>query len=163
MAVQRLILDSLEDENFELIAIHCSLAPYRLAYLINKHLDIKLARTSKDVLFDFKDTTASFQRYTYYDEFSDVTFDLITNIHKSEAEISTGNTSNLFEEDSKKMFVKQLIPEYKSVDFFIKVTSESDQFLAKSLLSKLQNITQIITAYSIDKSGLKSKNNLIFE
>lgn len=163
MAVQRLVLDSFDDEDYELIAIHCSLPPYRLAFLINKYLGIKLARTEDDVLFNFQDTIASFQLYKYEDEFRYNTYNLITNIFRVEQQIGPNDAFNLFNTVEKRTIAKYLIPEYKSVDFFLKITSETDQIFTKNFLSRLQGITQIVTAYTVDYTQLKSKNNLIFE
>ena len=56
---------------------------------------------------------------------------------------------------------RHLIPEYKDVDYFIKI--EHDDDLNEALLLKeLMTIPKIITAYSLDADILKSRNNLIF-
>lgn len=163
MAVQRLVLDSFDDEDYELIALHCSLSPYRLAFLINKHLNIQLARTREDVLFNFDDAIANFQLYKYVDEYQYNAYHLITNVFKAEQQLSSSTTLDLFDTVERQMLAKYFIPEYKSVDFFLKIASETDQFFTKNLITRLQSIPQVVTAYTVDYTQLKSKNNLIFE
>ncbi len=45
MGVHKLLVDDFEDTNYTLLAIHCDLEDYRLAYLLNQHLATRLART----------------------------------------------------------------------------------------------------------------------
>ena len=53
MAVHKLVLDDfLEEASYTLIAIHCTIEDFRLAYLLNKHLGINLTRKTSDL--DFK-------------------------------------------------------------------------------------------------------------
>ena len=54
-----------------------------------------------------------------------------------------------------------LIPEYKKVNYFLKIDNET-VYNEKLILNKIQEIPQVITAYSIDADQLKSKDNLIF-
>ena len=42
MKGNKLILDTVFEDEFKLIAIHCSLEPYRIAYFVNKQLKLKL-------------------------------------------------------------------------------------------------------------------------
>ena len=80
---------------------------------------------------------------------------LISNSTKEETTSSNGLP--LFTET--KTF---LIPEKKSIDFFIKISGEVDiQFITKTI-KKIIEVNQVITSYQIDKNTLKSKNFLIF-
>ena len=54
MLAHKLVLDDF-DNPFKLIAIHCSSEDYKLAFLLNRHLNLKLARTRKD--HDFTSNT----------------------------------------------------------------------------------------------------------
>ena len=58
MAVHKLVLDDVfEEALYTLIAIHCTVEDYRLAYLLNKYLGINLVRKSKDLDYN-KDKSA---------------------------------------------------------------------------------------------------------
>jgi lipocalin len=54
-----------------------------------------------------------------------------------------------------------LIPERKEVDYFVKI-EDQDQSDLNELIQKIKSIPDIVTAYSLDYTGLKSKQNLIF-
>ena len=50
MAALKLVLDDAFDYDFSLIALHCSLESYRLAFMINKYAHLRLKR-AKDIDF----------------------------------------------------------------------------------------------------------------
>ena len=61
MAIKKLVLDDfLEEETFSLIGIHCTIEDYRLAYLLNKTLELKLVRQANDIDNNNNKTTFSF-------------------------------------------------------------------------------------------------------
>ena len=84
MAIHKLFEDDFEEDNYTLIAIHCSIEDYRLAYLLNTNLDLKLARKWEDL--DYNYLEASFSIYEWNDEENFVTWNLVTNISKKEVE-----------------------------------------------------------------------------
>ena len=55
-----------------------------------------------------------------------------------------------------------LIPEKKSIDYFLKLEGCNNPLFIKNLINDLNNIDQIITSYSIEPNSLKSKDHLIF-
>lgn len=160
MAVHKLILDDVFDEaSYTLIAIHCSLEDYRLAYLLNKHLGITLYRKPSDL--DFKKGQVSYSIYEWEDKKQLITWSLVSNICKTQ-ELQEANYKSLFDNQEKITKTFQLIPEYKTVNYFLKIDSEFSFNKEKYILDSILNIYQIATAYSIDSSQLKSKENLIF-
>ncbi|WP_160114780.1 IPExxxVDY family protein [Aquimarina sp. AU474] len=163
MAIQRLVLDTITDDDYELIAIHCSLAPYRLAFLLNKHLNLKLFRKNKDVNFEYDDVVANFPLYQYDDLFQYNTYNLLGNKFKTKTEPNQSAPQGLFATSEDSYVTKYLIPELKNVDYFLKIETESSMFSSKPMLTHMLTVTQIITAYPVDHTELKSKNNLIFE
>ncbi len=53
MGVHKLVLDDFtEDLSFSLIGIHCNLEDYKLAYILNKSLEINLRRKETDLQFN---------------------------------------------------------------------------------------------------------------
>lgn len=163
MAIQRLVLDSIFEDAYELMAIHSSLPPHRLAFLLNKYVDIRLSRTKNDVLLNNKGISASFPLFQYEDVFQYCTFSLVRNTCKTQNTLNSTNNNQLFTMMEESSVITYLIPEYKSVDYFLKIETETNQFFTKSLTSTLLSIPQVITAYAVDCNQLKSKNNLIFE
>lgn len=159
MAFHKLLVDDFYDDTYKLIAIHCSLEDYRLAYLINKNLDIHLKRKDEDL--DFKYLKASYSFFEWNNDEQYVTWNLISNVCKKEQD-SLYSTGTLFETNEKIMKTFYLISEYKKVDYFIKISDETESVNEKLVLNKLQAIPQIITSYTVDPLKIKSKDHLIF-
>ncbi|MBW1298888.1 IPExxxVDY family protein [Aquimarina litoralis] len=164
MAIQRLVLDTILDDDYELIAVHSSLAPYRLAFVLNKYMDLRLFRKKEDVNFEYDMYTANFPLFQYHDHFRYNTYSLLGNKFKTKIKSDTIATEGLFASTATDRAISEyLIPELKNVDYFLKIEAETSQFSSKSLIANLLTIPQIVTAYTVDYTQLKSKNNLIFE
>ncbi|SHG86026.1 IPExxxVDY family protein [Winogradskyella jejuensis] len=159
MALHKLLVDDFYDETYVLIAIHCRLEDYRLAYMINKFLAINLERKEKDL--DLNYTSSSYPVYEWYNAANDITWNLIANICRKEEE-SVTSSGVLFNDDKQITKTYNLIPELKQVDFFIKISNDTRQVNEKLIISKLQSIPHIITSYTVDLSKVKSKEHLIF-
>lgn len=159
MAVHKLLVDDFQDDCFILLAIHCSVEDYRLAYLLNKELQINLQRNPKDL--DYKYTSASYAIYEWEDEKQQVTWNLVSNICKKEEETLT-STGTLFENPQRIVRQYNLVPEYKKVNFLLKIENDFNAVNERLIIDKIQKIPQIITVYGIATENLKSSNNLIF-
>ena len=161
MAVQRLVLDSIAEDSYELIAIHSAIASHRIAFLINKYTGLQLYRAKEDVSIAKRERQFDFPLYRYKDIFEYRMYYLLVNsLEISEPEVSRAY-EGLFQNN---LIVKDyLIPEMKKVDYFLKIEMETDRTSANSFLSKLLSIPQILTAYLVESNQLKSKNLLIFE
>ncbi|WP_147677706.1 IPExxxVDY family protein [Algibacter pacificus] len=160
MAVHKLILDDVFDNVLcTLIAIHCTLEDYRLAYLLNKELKIKLARRIDDL--DLNNGKSNYSIFEWEDKKHLTTWNLVSNSCKTEVfqEVSFGS---LFDNQEKIIKTTHLIPEYKRVNFFLKIENEFSLSREKYIIDSILKISQIATAYSIDINQLKSKDNLIF-
>lgn len=161
MAIHKLFEDDFEEDNYTLIAIHCSTEDYRLAYLLNTNLNLKLARKQEDLDYNYME--ASFSIYEWDDEENFVTWNLVANTSKKEVEQMASAGSLFSDQKGKRTISKYLIPEQKKVDFFVKISSENYLKSSKIIISKINAIAEVITAYSVNPKQLKSKNNLIFE
>ena len=160
MALHKLFVDDFKDEQFTLLAIHCALDDFRMAYLLNKHLNIGLKRKDHDL--DFEYTEASFSIYEWEDEDQFMTWYLTSNVCKKEENTLTSSGS-LFENSNKIIKTHNLIPEYKNVNYMLKIENEGNLFSEKKTISKIQEIPQVVTVYSVDTTQLKSIENLIFD
>jgi len=159
MALHKLQVDDFYDDSYTLIAIHCRLDDYRLAYLLNKHLELRLERKEQDI--DFKYLESSYSIFEWDNETEYMLWNLISNVCKKE-EDSLLSSGTLFDDNEKVLKTFYLIPEYKKVDFFLKISEESHSFDENLILNKLKNIPQIITSYTVDPLKIKSKDHLIF-
>ena len=160
MAVRKLVLDDFfDEEQYILIGIHCTLEDYRLAYLLNKYLEINLLRKPEDL--DFDKRKSAYSIFEWEDSKHLKTWSLVSNICKRE-ELNKTTYTSLFETQEPIIKTYNLIPEYKQVNFFLKIENEYNDSKEKYIVKQILSIPQIVTAYSIDTSQLKSKANLIF-
>lgn len=162
MLAHKLGLDDFADQPFKLIAIHCSVEEYKLAFLLNKHLSLRLARVRKDIDFHFKSVEVLFALYKFSDELHYCDFYLISN--KCQGKFKTkAELGSLFEEEEMTANISFLLPEFQKADFFLKIVDETDSVKEQLLIGKIKEISQIATAYIIDPDQIKSKENLIFD
>ena len=159
MALHKLILEDIEDVSYTLIAIHCNLEDFRVAYLLNKFLNIGLKRKSEDL--DFADRKASFSLFEWKDKEQLTTWNLISNVSKTEEE-EILNKNSLFSVPNKIIRTHHLIPEYTRVNYFLKIVNDGSLLNEKTIISNIQKIPQVVTVYNVDATKLKSKDNLIF-
>lgn len=152
--MQLLTID-LEDD-YSLIGIHSTEEDYRLAYLLNSYLKIKLTRFKHHL--DFKNSTAVFPLFEYKDGENYINYYLINN--KFTELVDNQHKEGLF--GGNYSTTSYLIPEKKKVDFFLKIEGCNNEDFIQNLVNDLNKINQIITSYSIEPITLKSKENLIF-
>lgn len=158
--MHKLLVDDFYDASFSLLAIHCRLEDYRLAYLLNKHLGLRLERKPKDL--DYKYFAASYSIYEWENTRLDTVWNLVSNICKKE-EAALQSSGSLFENPTPVIRTFNLLPELKTVDYLIKVSNEHRFFNEKHILNTIQTIPQVITSYSIDIDQIKTKDHLIFD
>ncbi|MCH9661841.1 MAG: IPExxxVDY family protein [Bacteroidetes bacterium] len=161
MAVHKIILDDDLGEEYSLLAIHCSEEPFKLAFLLNKYLQLRLKRQAADLEFIVDDTAASFPIFEFVDEFQYTTYYLVSNKCKLKV-AQEENAGGLFATLSERTVTKTLLPEFKNVDFFLKIESDFDQVPLRKNIALLNEINQVISAYTVDNESIKSQHHLIF-
>ncbi|MDB2426326.1 IPExxxVDY family protein [Flavobacteriaceae bacterium] len=158
MALHKLLVDDFDDLNYSLLAVHCEMEDFRLAYFLNQSLATRLSRTKEDL--DFLTSLATFSVFEWSNPLLQTDWHLIkNNCLVEKVAVSKG----LFLETNDKSWVKHsLIPEHNSVDYLLKIDNGGGFINEKEILNKIQKISKVSTAYSIDVSQLKSKEHLIF-
>ncbi len=160
MAVHKLILDdTFDDTAYSLIAIHCRLEDFRAAYLLNKHLGICLGRRASDL--DAKNGQASYAIFEWEDEKQLITWSLVSNICKTQA-VQQTHYKSLFDNHETITKTFHLLPEYKTVNYFMKIEGGLSAQKERTVTETILSIPQVATAYSVDSGQLKFKDNLIF-
>lgn len=152
----------LEEEmlsSFSLIAIHTNLLSSQLAYLINQELRYRLVRDAEDLSFSKQNRQFCYLKFTYEDEANHNYISLIgnKNIPSTSKELLVPVLlSDIVEE------VNFLIPEYKKVDYFLKIESDDNSVSLQDIIKKIGAIAHVHMVYELDHTDLKSINNLIF-
>jgi hypothetical protein len=162
MAVHKLYIEEFEEEDYHIIAIHTSLEDYRLAYFLNRNLGIRLTKNELDIQSQVKGRTTSFARFSFGDNEKIINWDLVQNKNEVEG-IENVVSQDLFS-NTKNVFLSSayLLPEYKKVDFFLKIENAENEIDITEIVSKISTIDGVKMTYGVDKNKIKSKNNLIF-
>ncbi len=162
MAVLKILLDDDFGDDFSLIAIHCSEEAYKMAYSINKHLNLRLRRMSTDLEFSEDQGKMSFPIFEFEDQFQYTTYYLVSNKCKINVR-QQGNPGGLFGGAiSERVVTKNLLPEFKNADFFLKIETDFDRVPLRKNLALINDIEEVISAYEIEPNQIKSNSNLIF-
>jgi hypothetical protein len=162
MGIHKLDLGEFDEIDYYLIAIHTSLEDYRLAYFINQNLPINLSKNDNEIQINIKEGETNFSRFYYFDVENVISWNLIQN--KSEViQQKKGNSQNLFSNITMEVATKVfLLPEFKKVDYFLKIENTEDIIDISKIQSILNKIDSISAIYTVETSQIKSKNNLIF-
>ncbi|MCR6640929.1 MAG: IPExxxVDY family protein [Sporocytophaga sp.] len=142
MKTTKLVVDY--EYDFEFFAIISSVKAHKLAWSINKVLNINLCK-QEDIKLDFiKDWKLVITNYIYEKEYS--VFRLLKN-------------RSCESENLPKPF---LVPELKEYDYFIHMSGEVMLFETAELFEKLKELQIVQYVKKIEVNKLKSKENLIF-
>jgi hypothetical protein len=161
MVLHKLHINEFDETDYQLIAIHTTLEDYRLAYFLNQKLPVLLAKSKNDIAIYHKEAKATIPHFFYEDETAEITWNLVPN--QTEIEISQENSNDLFNNQSASITTKiYLLPEFKKVDFLLKIEPSETNKNIQNTIAKLNTIDKITTVYIIDNDQIKSKNNLIF-
>ncbi|MCL7762095.1 IPExxxVDY family protein [Polaribacter sp. Z014] len=156
MQVHALEMDDFCEEEYSLIGIHSTLEDYKLAYLLNKNLNTRFYKAKENLEFVIEEKKASFSIYNYENKEYDYDWFLIANSYRRENQTAANQLLLTLETKT------YLIPEKKKVDFFLKICGDLEYEFVLKTINSIKNIDNVITAFSIDKNTLKSKDFLIF-
>ncbi|MEI7594272.1 MAG: IPExxxVDY family protein [Bacteroidota bacterium] len=141
--MKKYTLDAEYDFDFFMIAICSQIKDYRLAWFINKTLEINFEKTDNHCVFIRKadPEPSEFSMYIYNEEENHSQFILLSN-HSE-----TGD----------------LLIELKQFDYFIIINGTLFDEQNDSILKAVRSINSVLLVKEIEPSLLKSKNNLIFD
>ncbi|SKB68436.1 IPExxxVDY family protein [Daejeonella lutea] len=129
------------DLDFVLVAITAQLKDYMFCYKINKQLGIDFSKINDlEMLFSADQELFYFSRYFYLSAESETEYYILAN-----------KGSEGF-----------LVPEMRTVDFFLLIRNYIDQEDLKRIISGINKIPEVLVAAEVDPKKLKSKENLIF-
>lgn len=163
MANLKLTLDDDMDEAYSLVAIHCSEEEYKLAYLLNAHLGTRFKRRNVDLDFSNEGLVATYPIYDFEDVHKYNSYHLVANRCRVEEAEILGAIGLFATGVSEKAKTHYLLPEFKKVDYFLKIFSDFKTFPLVKIVSEINEIKQVISAYAVEMDDIKSKNNLIFD
>ncbi len=162
MGALKLLLNEFDAIDYHLIAIHSMVEDYRLAFFINKLFEVNLSRCEFDLQVKQKKGNSSFSRFEFNEESKDLNWNLLKNKDSIEI-IEVNNNKDLFSQSNIKFKSKAyFLPEFKNVDYFLKIEIAETKININKIVSKVNTIQQVTAVYEVDINKIKSKNNLIF-
>ena len=162
MAIHKLDFGEFDEIDYHLIAIHTSLEDYRLAFFINQKLPINLSKNKNEIQINIKEGETKFSSFYYHDVKKAMSWNLVQN--KNEViQQKNDNSQNLFSNISLEVSTKvYLLPEFKKVDYFLKIENMEDTMKVEEIQAILNTIQSISVVYTVETNKIKAKNNLIF-
>ena len=145
-------------ENYHLIAIHSDLDEFRLAFFLNKKLNIGLKRKNNDIYFSEQD--ASYSSYEFLDDTKYLKWIFFSN-KSLVSEKSPDEDLSLFAQESTALNKMNLLSQQKSVDYFLIIENIANKTYIDKVLKKISEISGVITSFLSDNK-LENKENLIF-
>lgn len=130
-----------DDFNFDLIGLCSHQSDYRVCWSINEHLGLHLSKSLEPFMVSGKkgEVISSHSFFEWYDENDAVEYFLIKNKYNTQF----------------------LIPEKSQIDYFL-VIREAGIVEVDDFLTKIKEISGILTAFIFDPGELKSGSKLIF-
>lgn len=159
MAVRKIIFQEEEPLHYHLLAIHSVLTDYRLAFFLNKHLNIELKRAFDDLDISLQDGFYSF--FQYEDEDNLLNWNLISNSSYTNVKNEI-KESLLFKNTQVELKKFKLMNELSQVDFFLKIEYHTDHININQIIKSINEIPNIISVYSLNLNNIKNKENLNF-
>ncbi len=140
-ALSKFTLDVKYDFEFILLGISCHEKDYRISWALREKLEIDLCR-GEDLNISSKKAgeAGSYAVFECLNEDNDSAIFLVSNRCDSSF----------------------LIPEQRSCDYFLVARGGYDEENKEEMLQKIREIPFVLTAFSIDPSSLRSRQNLIF-
>lgn len=141
MKIKKLIVDY--EYDFELYGIATAIKDYKLAWLVNKQLNLSLVR-AEDYVVEINKEENEIINYTQITENEEV------RLFRNKAAI----------QDQKPQ--SYLVPEMKHFDYFIMVSGIIHTFTTDDFLPELRKIEGLQLINQIDIDKLKSRDNFLF-
>jgi len=157
----RLVLDDDFEEDYSLIAIHCSEEAFKMAYMINRHLGLRLRRERLDLDFSLNGLEVTYPLFHFDNEQQYISYYLVSNKCKTH-HAQLNSAGGLFAGQDLTKLTTHLLPEFKQVDYFLKIESDYESIPLRRTVSQLNEIKEVISSYIVENDKIKSTKNLIF-
>ena len=151
----QLSLSDISDTYF-LEGICSALEDFELAFQLNKSLGSCFYRVSKDI--DFPAEEAFFSRYVWETEREGVYAELYSNKYQKPIPHTENLKNILF--DAPHLKEVYLLPEFKQLDFILKVNEQS---ILELLKATLQELALVSLHYTLNQKKIRNQLHLIFD
>ena len=144
------------DFDFHLVALSTRVKAYKLAWTLNRDLQINLSRAD-NISIDFsRGKSLSIANYISKREHQTV------RLLKNRSEYADNKSSIFRQEDADSKRNIFLLPEFKKIEYLLMVSDDSGTFDINAFISTIEQIPLVDFVLSVDTAKLKSRDNLIF-
>jgi hypothetical protein len=132
--------------DFILLGLTCVAREYKLAWSINRALQINLIKQDDIKIRFLNNSGLEISNYLHRSEYSSI------RLLKNKSYATVSENSRLY-----------LVPELKNIDYLVVIEDETGVHNIRETVSALSEIPVIDFVTQIDTAKLKSKENLIFD
>ncbi len=160
MSAYKLTYEETDEDEFTWLAIHSSLINFRMAYFLNQSLKTHLKIVKEDIKVVNKNASYGFTHFEFFDKKLERYWKLVEN--KAISNENIFQTNGLFDSESIATTL-YFLPEFKKVDYILKIDTVCEQSEIEFLLQKIASIPQVASTYLLPETIQKSKNNLLYK
>jgi len=140
MVMKKIILTDYIDFDFALIGICSQDDDFKMAFCLNKSLELDFERVKDIELISGKQKNQiNFSCFYYLEPDSELEYYLITNRGSNGV----------------------LIPEHKQIDYLLRIVGENELYDDERILDKILEMPQVLTAILMDAKSIKSIENIL--
>lgn len=147
------ISKELFEDSFDLIALHCNMECFALAYHINRVAETLLVRAGEDLEI----SGFSHPLFEYKNDCKGEIWTLVSNIAKRE---ESEHNNGLFQ-NSTILKLNYLLKQQKQINFILKISSEMAVDI-NQIINLARSIPKVHMAYQINTNKLRYKRNILF-
>ena len=144
------------DFDFHLLALSTGLKAYKLAWTLNRDLQINLSKLDNISINFSKGEPLSIANYISKGEHQTV------RLLKNRSEYADSKSNSFPSEDADNKSNIFLLPEFKQFEYLLMVSDDSATFDINTFISTIEQIPLLDFLLSVDAAKLKSRDNLIF-
>ena len=159
MSVKTNQLTELAIDDFTLIGIYSSYESYRLAFFLNELLNWHFERCEFDLDIQFDKICGKFP--IFRSKFNEGSIDVYLIDNHITVEAVEKMNGSLFDKDIAKFNTYTLLPEYKNLDYLIKIEDTQGRIFTDDIVKSINKTSFEMIATSIPNEQLKSKGHLI--
>jgi hypothetical protein len=138
--MKKIILTNYIDFDFSLIGICSQDDDFKIAFNLNKTLELDFERIKDiELLVGKQKNQVNFSCFLYEEPETELNYYLITNRGANGV----------------------LVPEHKQIDYLLRIVGEPELYDAEVILEKIREMPQVITAILMDAKSIKSIENIL--
>lgn len=140
MVMKKIILTDYIDFDFALIGICSQEDDFKMAFGLNKTLELDFVRVDDiDLISGKEKNQINFSCFHYFEQDTELDYYLITN---------RGSTG-------------VLVPEHKKIDYLLRIVGEQELYDDEAILQKILGMPTVMTAILMDAKSIKSIENIL--